>query len=207
MTPEQMDNRMKAFDANPDNFYRQHKEEINEVQEKLDRRLAARTDEEAVQLIHYQIDVIHDMAKLKEATQCEISKCSFCCHSEIFIGRHEFEYMKKYGNYTIDQERLTKQRAAQDYTKLSFADKACIMLKDGKCQVYQHRPALCRNHHVIKGTDPHDCFLQARDLGQPVPQIQLQEPKMIISEAAAMSITMRGAKDISDIKNIAEWNW
>lgn len=208
MTAEQLEDRMERFRANPDNFYLQQKEELNEVQEAIDQKLAALTDEQAVEQVHKQIDAIQDMTALKTMTQCEISKCSFCCHSEIFIGRHEFEYIKKHGKYEIDQARLARQRATADYTTLSFANKACIMLKDGKCQVYEHRPALCRNHHVVRGTDPQDCFKQSRDLGQPgIPAVQLQEPKMVFTEALAMSITVRGAKDINDIKNIADWNW
>lgn len=209
MTPEQQARSMKDFNSQPGNFYIEHKQELSDVQDKMAMLLDPMTEEQAVKYVHRAIDYIQEKADMKSVTQCEISKCSFCCHSEIFLGKPEIDYIKKHGKFEIDQARLARQRAVNgDYTKLNFADKACIMLKDGKCQVYEHRPALCRNHGVIKDTDPHDCFVQARDLNMPgTVQVRLQEPRIIPAEALASYITIKNANSIEDVKNISDWDW
>jgi Fe-S-cluster containining protein len=209
MTEDQLKARMIAFNAAPDNFFTAHKEEINEVQDKLAHMFQNAPDAETVvQVVHNIMDDFQTKAKFKEALQCGKQQCSFCCHSEIFIGKPEADHIKKHAKYEIDQERLAKQRATKDYTTLSFADKACIMLKDGRCQVYAHRPALCRNHGVNLGEDPKLCEEQSMNLGIPgAPPVNILQPRMIVLEAMSTFVTTFAASGIQDIKNIAEYNW
>jgi len=206
MTQEQLDKRKAEF--TPDDFYIVHQQELQAVSGDLRKLLQKASNNEAVTIIHNQIDMLQQRVNYKDALQCSKQSCSFCCHSEIYIGQPEADFIKQHGNYVIDAARQAKQRATDDYSKLSFADKACIMLKDGKCQVYEHRPSLCRNHGIALGEDPLKCFEQSRDLGQPnKPTVKIQQPRMIALEAMATYITTKNAKDINDVKNIAEYNW
>jgi len=206
MTQEQLDKR--RAELSPNDFYIQESTEISAITRELHQVLDNVPDEAAVTMIHAGIDSLQKKAKFNEALQCSKQSCSFCCHSEIYIGKPEAEYIKKHGKYVIDAERQAKQRATNDYAKLSFADKACIMLKDGKCQVYEHRPSLCRNHGAALGENPLKCFEQSRDLGQPgIPTVTIAQPRMIALEAMATYITCKGAKGIQDVKNIAEYDW
>ena len=106
-------------------------------------------------------NIIEDAFKknnLDEEIQCTKQVCSFCCHDQIMLSKQEAEYIKKNANYEIDETLLNKQRSAADFKKLSFADRACIFLKDGRCSVYEHRPIVCRTHNVKKGVDIKNCI-------------------------------------------------
>lgn len=208
MTEKDLEERRKNLKLSPDDFYIVEAEAIHEVQVELGKMLDHRPDEEAAIKIHASIDALQKQHHFNEALQCSKQECSYCCHSEIFIGKPEANLIKKYGKYEIDKQRQAKQRAATNYNQLSFADKACIMLKDGKCQVYELRPSLCRNHGISVGESPHDCFRQSRDLGIPGTEpVKIQQPRMIPLEAMATYITIKGAKGIQDVKNIAEYDW
>lgn len=208
MTEEDLERRRIALDLKPDDFYIVHSDAMSAITKVLHHVFDRAPDEAAVVEIHGRIDELQKLANYNDAMQCSKQSCSFCCHSEIFIGKPEADFIKKHGTYEIDKEKQARQRATKDYSKLSFADKACIMLKDGKCQVYEHRPSLCRNHGIALGEDPHDCFKQSRDLGQPgLPTVKIQQPRMIALEAMATYITVKGAKGPEDVKNIAEYNW
>jgi Fe-S-cluster containining protein len=105
------------------------------------------------------INDIFEKNDIVAQVQCGKQECSFCCHDQIMLSTQEAEYIKKNATYEINQELLEKQRNALDFKKLSFADRACIFLKEGKCSIYEHRPLICKSHNVKKGTNPNNCIV------------------------------------------------
>jgi Fe-S-cluster containining protein len=105
------------------------------------------------------IDGIFEKNDIVAQVQCGKQECSFCCHDQIMLSTQEAEYIKKNATYEINQELLEKQRNALDFKKLSFADRACIFLKEGKCSIYEYRPLICKSHNVKKGTNPNNCIV------------------------------------------------
>ncbi len=209
MTQEQLERRRQEMNNDPEDFFIKHKDELNDVQEALENHPKFKNlhGHELVANIHKAIDDAQVQIKFADVMQCGKQECSFCCHSEIYIGQAEAAYIKKYAKYEIDPKRLALQRATTDYTKLSFAEKACIMLKDGKCQVYNHRPALCRNHGVVAGTDPEECHQQ--NLYQHVPgkAVAVQQPRAVLLEGLTMFVTLKDARSLADVRNIAQYDW
>lgn len=189
-----------------DDFYALHMEDITKVMSDIHTKtiLGKLTGNQLVQTVHHNIDEMQAHLKFKDYIQCDKQECSFCCHSEIFISKDEAAYIKTKGTYTIDAERQAKQRITT-YKQLSFADKACIMLKDGKCQVYANRPALCRNHAASIGIDPEDCHKQNIDQNA---GHWVEQPRNIPLEAFQMYLTLKGSgRSLQGVKNIADFDW
>jgi Fe-S-cluster containining protein len=156
-----------------------------------------------IRALHVQLDFLQEKAKFEDELQCGRQQCSFCCHSEIFMTPSEAQYIKENATrYEIDKERQAKQRATE-YTKLSFADKACIMLKDGRCQIYEHRPMVCRNHGAARGTDPEECHQQNIEQGK----VFVSQPRAVIFEAIQFYPIMREPDTFNSVKNIADYEW
>ena len=106
-----------------------------------------------------KIDDIHN-----EQDQSQIScraGCSFCCHQPIRVVQEEMEILMDYikdNNIQVDLERLELQNrlAPGEYFEYPDEESACVLLgDDGRCRVYEARPASCRNYHVT--TPPENC--------------------------------------------------
>jgi Fe-S-cluster containining protein len=186
-----------------DNFYAEHGPDIKEAVDDVHAKLGNLSGNTLVKAVHDITEMVQKQNNFKDIIQCGKQECSFCCHSEIFLGQDEVNYIKSNAKYEIDQERLAKQRSTTKYSDLSFADRACIMLKDGKCQVYAHRPTLCRNHGATLGVDPEECHQQNLNLGT----VFVEQPRAVLMEALQVYITMQNMKSIDDVKNIADYNW
>jgi len=186
-------------------FYITHQKEIAQAMTELKQKtpLDLLSGDTVVDAIHQMVDGVQEQLDFKSKIQCGKQECSFCCHSEIFISKLEADYIRDNAEYEINEERLYKQRQTKSYNDLSFADKACIMLKDGKCQVYAHRPVLCRNHAALAGTDPQQCHQQNIKQGT----VCVDQPRAPLLEAMNLYITTRDVKSIDDVRNIAEFNW
>lgn len=130
------------------------------------RRTAKLMPKRAVAIqIHFAIDHamrLYDASDGREsAAKVRCSKgCSACCYQHTGISEPEAELLVaavKTGKLELDRDRLERQAGRDDksHQELSHADRACVFLKDGLCQVYQFRPAACRTYRVI--TDPVFC--------------------------------------------------
>lgn len=91
--------------------------------------------------------------------------CSACCYQHVVAWRGEAELLVDYCaevGIEIDEQRLHVQAAAPsvpEWRQLSYEQRACVFLAvDGRCRVYEHRPAACRKLHVT--TDPALCDTQ-----------------------------------------------
>lgn len=116
-------------------------------------------ENEQIETANRFIDDIFEKNDIETQVQCGKQECSFCCHDQIMLSTQEADYIKKNAKYEINKELLEKQKKALDFKKLSFADRACIFLKDGKCSIYEFRPLICKSHNVKKGTDVNNCIV------------------------------------------------
>lgn len=97
-----------------------------------------------------------------DKTSCK-KGCSFCCHIHVDISEDEAKFIKMLiseMNINIDKERLEKQKdhVAESWRQLKALDRRCVLLNDNhECSIYEYRPAVCRNYHVI--SDPSECDL------------------------------------------------
>jgi len=81
--------------------------------------------------------------------------CSFCCHLHVEISRTEGKNLARFVN-SEQREILVKQAVSQsieDWSKLSYADRKCVFLKNGECSVYDERPLACRKYLVASAPD------------------------------------------------------
>lgn len=92
------------------------------------------------------IETAHAKVDMSSKTTCG-SGCSFCCYSDINMSSYEGSYILgviEYLGIKVDKALLKKQNAKK-WHKLKYAEKACVMLdKTGNCQIYEHRPLICR---------------------------------------------------------------
>ena len=106
-----------------DDFYSKHADDLKVAMHQVESIFNQAPRDQRVKTIHAFIDNLQSKVGMDAAIQCGKQECSFCCHSAIFIGPLEAEYIKKNATYTIDKERQQKQRDVEDYKDLSFADK------------------------------------------------------------------------------------
>lgn len=88
--------------------------------------------------------------------------CSFCCHIRVATYLEEVQLIAnhcKKNDIPISKAYLLKQRVA-DQLHLSNVS-ACVFLKNGACSIYEVRPLICRNYHVISA--PELCDLKKHD--------------------------------------------
>jgi Fe-S-cluster containining protein len=201
---DMLDKINSGYQVPKDNFYAEHIQDIQKVVEEFQAsgHFDKMSDDQFAASIHAEIDAMQKHIDINKHIQCDKQQCSYCCHSEIFISPVEAAYIKNNAVYEIAADRQAKQRTT-NYKDLSFADKACIMLKDGKCQIYDQRPTICRNHNVSLGTDPEECYKQNLEQGTH----KVEEVRNIALEALSFYLTVDRAKDITDIKNIADYEW
>ena len=110
-----------------------------------------------LKMFYANIDKVQKHVNFADLTQCNKQNCSFCCHDTI-MGT-EFE-MKALGDYVkeskieVNQHNLQKQLSGES---LTFAEKACPLLKNGRCSIYEVRPFVCRTHNISLGEDFNKC--------------------------------------------------
>lgn len=110
--------------------------------------------------------------KFKASISCFNCTQSGCCHTNVDITESEAELLADRVP-AENMERLIKQAAVHDtdktpdnqnrndekyfseWKKLSFEDRACPFLVEGRCSVYEDRPSVCRKWLVT--TDPKLC--------------------------------------------------
>ena len=117
-------------------------------------RNSCKSYDEYYQQLHFLIDDYQIKAGIPELIGCTTRDCSFCCHDKIIGAKAEIDYVLSKATY-INPVVQTEE----NYESLSFKDKACPLLKDGKCTVYEFRPIICRTHNVDKETKSEDCII------------------------------------------------
>lgn len=182
------------------NFYEKFRKELSECVIELDSKIGHLRGHALIKKLHSIIADLGAKNDLNSKIQCGKQACSYCCHSLIAVAPPEAEYIRANAKYTIDKDLQKKQRET-DYSKLSFSDKMCIMLKNGQCQIYEHRPMLCRNHNIALGEDPMDCLKQ-NSLKTPTPT---SDVKIVMAEAANIYIMNKTLN--MPFKNIADYDW
>jgi len=79
------------------------------------------------QKIEHLCNKIHSL--YKDHINCG-KGCSKCCISGLTLVPVEFDYIK---------EKIKHKKITPNKTK-----GACVLLENGQCQIYQHRPLVCR---------------------------------------------------------------
>jgi Fe-S-cluster containining protein len=85
--------------------------------------------------------------------------CAYCCHLRVEIRPHDAFVLAHHVSTRVEpalRERLTKriEETRQQVMSLSRdehvrAGIACALLVDGRCSVYEARPATCRKYHSV----------------------------------------------------------
>jgi Fe-S-cluster containining protein len=109
----------------------------------------------------YNVEVFNH-SLVKQLSPCK-KGCSACCHTQVSVTDDEAEVLvqKLNAGLKIDQELLDLQFKTGDdssaFFNLKYTDRRCIFLDDsGSCQVYEHRPAVCRTNAVIGNAEQCD---------------------------------------------------
>lgn len=117
--------------------------------------------------VHRRIDILisNGLNNAKDLNAKKVScraGCAHCCHLEMGVTLGEVQLLSmviKDKQIPIDTERLRRQTQRPDgvWAELPLGDRQCVMLdpETKKCRVYEHRPTVCRKHHVI--TPPENC--------------------------------------------------
>ena len=135
---------------------------------------------------------LHQMMdkELKAAAALPVScreGCSGCCHYEVEITQDEAEILKQVvqDGFAIDRDRLETQaaraRKSPEWGRFWSAANRCVFLGEtGGCQIYEHRPAICRKHLV---TSPANACTTT---GGAVAPVQVLLAEILLSAATSL---------------------
>ncbi len=110
-----------------------------------------------------KIDDIHKEVDIKSHIQCGRQECSFCCHAKITVSRDEANRIINYVKENNIPVNKTKIQSDENWDSLTFAERACPLLHEGKCSIYEKRPILCRQHNITRGENVNDCTKDNED--------------------------------------------
>ena len=114
--------------------------------------------------LYTAVDEMQEQSGIAKKTQCVEQECSFCCHDLILGSADEIRNLVRYvKKNNIPINRSSNQHKG-NWNKLKFAQKACPLLHNGKCSVYDNRPLICRKHNIAKGEDISKCNTDTRDI-------------------------------------------
>lgn len=111
------------------------------------------------ELIHKEVDSYNQEVfahpLVKQFSPCKMG-CDGCCHTQVSVTDDEASLLVSKINegVSFNQERLALQMQAENnsdaYYQISYADRRCIFLDEqGACNVYEHRPSVCRTNAVL----------------------------------------------------------
>lgn len=113
--------------------------------------------------------------------------CSGCCHYEVEIMRDEAEILKTIvqNGFPLDRARLDEQAARERksprWDRFVSPENRCVFLgANGACQIYEHRPAICRKHLV---TNPASACTTA---GGTVAPVQVLMAEILLSAVISL---------------------
>lgn len=141
------------------------------------------------ELVYKLIDDANKKVNIDKEIQCGRQECSFCCHDLILGSKEEVLAIAGYVKKNNIPVNTSANQTKDNWNNLSFKDRACPMLKDGKCSIYSHRPIVCRKHNVLKGTNPEMCNVDKQNINQDV--ILLPVTTMMMADMATGGDEMR----------------
>lgn len=107
--------------------------------------------------LNNMMDRSQEELNFKDYIQCSKQECSFCCHDKIMGSYSEMvniiELVKE-KNIPINKSVI---QTNENWNTLSFAERACPLLSNGKCSIYEDRPMICRKHNISLGQSPELC--------------------------------------------------
>lgn len=121
---------------------------------------------ERARFVHNVIDQYNEEVfshpLVKEHMPCKAG-CSACCHTQVSVTSDEAELLASLveEGVEIDENLLRLQMSAENdselFFKISYNDRKCVFLsKQGSCNVYKDRPAVCRTNAVLGSADQCD---------------------------------------------------
>lgn len=109
---------------------------------------------ERAQVLHHLMDRELQAAANQPVSCC--AGCSGCCHYEVEITQDEAAVLAALveDGFPIDRARLDEQasreRRSPLWSRFWHPESRCVFLgATGSCQIYEHRPAICRKHLVV----------------------------------------------------------
>lgn len=133
------------------------------------------------------VDEILEKAGLKEKATCN-GKCSFCCHSTIFMSELEKNYIRK----RLKEHKIkpNKQRSKLQNNKsedqLKWVERACPYLSStdgkGECTIYPIRPLVCRTHNSFEDSK----FCNKEEF----PGRSIEEGRVVNAEAVLLALSI-----------------
>ena len=120
--------------------------------------------------------------------------CGGCCHYEVEITQDEAEILKTVvqDGFLIDldllREQAQRERQSPKWNQFWSPKNQCVFLgKEGSCQVYEERPAICRKHLV---TTPANACTTA---GAAVAPVQVLMAEILLSAAVSLEGATRAS--------------
>lgn len=121
------------------------------------RKITKPTDR--AELVHKEVDnfnlEVFSHPLVKQFSPCKMG-CDGCCHTQVSVTDDEAALLvlKINEGVNFSQERLALQMVAENnseaYYQISYSDRRCIFLDEqGACNVYEHRPSVCRTNAVL----------------------------------------------------------
>lgn len=106
--------------------------------------------------LHDQMEELNRAVGTNPSSQCgKRNPCNGCCHKNVKIFRDEAKLLLPYLPKDVTAGDLIRVTTRDD-TDRAKQNRPCLFLgKDGKCSVYDIRPAICRAYFV--SSDPKHC--------------------------------------------------
>lgn len=132
--------------------------DINRFMDKLELVYKEFGNDGLIEYAYGLTELIKKNSGLNDMVTCSKQKCSFCCHSTIYLSNGEKDYIQKrirQNGIKPDKRRSKLQntvRMNQDNeSSVKWVDRACPFLSKtdgtGDCTIYEIRPLVCRNHN------------------------------------------------------------
>lgn len=132
-------------------------------------------------------------AKTEAAVDCKIG-CTYCCHNQVSVTPVEItlmiDHIKK--NFSNDEVKALKLRvddlykvtAGMNAFERKKAKKACALLVNDKCSVYQVRPFACKGWNSMNVNDCETAFNSGQEIN-----IQAFAPPLVITNSVSVGIS------------------
>lgn len=106
-------------------------------------------------LVDDSIENLFENDLVSRSISCKVG-CSGCCHTPVSVTSDEAQLLAKRvrDGVSISLTDLERQAATAssslNFFALSYKNRKCVFLSEnGKCSVYEDRPAVCRSNFVI----------------------------------------------------------
>jgi Fe-S-cluster containining protein len=120
--------------------------------------------------------------------------CAGCCHYEVEVTPDEAVLLREVvqRGVPVDRDRLElqarRERQSVEWLRFWSPENRCVFLgADGACQIYEHRPSICRKHVV---TSPVAACTTA---GAAVAPVQILLAEILLSAALSLNGSAGGS--------------